>query len=347
MTEPITFNIVYTPGTVIHLLPFVRSLLRQSAAHFRLVDNGCMVPERRILEEFVKADDRLALWQMSGDGCRPHGEVLDALFALETPGPFAFMDSDIVASGPFLDDVLKAAEAAPAVFSGAPVWLADGAGIFEDDFQSLTGEYIWDSRGDCLGCTYLAVYDRALLGCIKSGYGLRFGEYRWEDLPLAVQQELARRGRQAAIYDTGKAINAMLPTPGHYIKLINIHHLGGYSFPALRAAAGVRGRLARWGLDKIGLLAPLRRLRSLRGYRRFGKPAEARSHYRRRVLYRDPVRQYFHLLLRNVSMGGSSLPTMPYTDCALVNAQIAAAAVAILENYSLDDQAAKHMAKTR
>ncbi|NRD89679.1 hypothetical protein C8024_09775 [Sphingopyxis sp. BSNA05] len=110
MMEQITFNIIYTPGTVIHLLPFVQSLLRQSAARFRLVDNGCMMPERRILENFVKTHERLELWQMSGDGCRPHGEVLDALFALETPGPFAFMDSDIVASGPFLDDVLDTAK---------------------------------------------------------------------------------------------------------------------------------------------------------------------------------------------------------------------------------------------
>ncbi|NRD89678.1 hypothetical protein C8024_09770 [Sphingopyxis sp. BSNA05] len=184
------------------------------------------------------------------------------------------------------------------------------------------------------------------MGDIMRKYDLRFGEYRWEALPPTVQQELIRRGRKAAIYDTGKVINAMLPTPGYYIELPHLHHLGGFSFPALRAA-GPQGRLARWGLDKSRLLAPLLRLRSLRRYRRFGEAAEARSHYTRRVLFRDPVREYFHSLLRDISMSGTSLPTMPDTDCASVNAQVAAATTAILENCSAEGQTATHAVNLR
>ncbi|MEI9849740.1 MAG: hypothetical protein WDN24_01480 [Sphingomonas sp.] len=297
MMQPWLFNIVYTPGTVGYLLPFAHSLLQHSDARFRLVDNGCLPAERRLIEALVRRHDRLLSWTVPGAGCRPHGEVLDMLRTLPAPGPFCFLDSDIVASGPFLDPLRDSLASAPAVFSGAPLWLTEGDGVFRAGMRSLTGEYLWDAQGRSLGVTYVAAYDPARLAEATTRHGVGFGEYRWDALPAPVRDVLDRRGRRAEIYDTGKAINGLLDGEGVHVPLPNLHHIGGFSFPA-RDGALVAGAARRMPLPPF-----VHRLLAAWSYRRFGGREEAALLRRRRIGLRDPVRRYFWTLVHALARG--------------------------------------------
>lgn len=327
MTRRWTFNIVYTAGTVAYLLPFVHSLLRHSDADFRLVDNGCLPPERLLLAAFAARHPRLQVWTMPGEGCRPHGEVLNSLCRLQTPGPFCFLDSDIVASGPFLAPLQQALATGSAAFSGPPVWLPDGDGVFRRGDRSMTGELIWDEQGRCLSCTYVAAYAADRLGEAIARHDVGFDEYRWEALSPDVQARLDHLGRRAGRYDTGKVLASLVEGPAVYVGLANLHHIGGFSFPALDGSA-VRGDVRGGRLP-----APLRRLAAIWRYRRAGGVGEAARLARRRVLYRDPVRRHFwaltHALLR-----GDDAPPPPRTGAVDVDRRVAAATEAIRRCYA-------------
>lgn len=163
-----------------------------------------------MLDACANAHDRLEFLAMPGDGCQPRATVLNTLRTIETPGPFCFMDSDIVASGPFTSHLKAALAGAVAVFSGAPVWLPDGDTVFRSRQSLMGGEYLLDRASESLGCTYVAVYDAAVLDEACRTYGIGFDEYAWQDLTPAVQQILTNCGRRADRYDTGKVVSALL-----------------------------------------------------------------------------------------------------------------------------------------
>ncbi len=284
-----------------------------------------------MLEAFAKDHERAHFWAMPGSTMKPHGEVLDALYAIETSEFFCFMDSDIVASGPFFENFQASLDLAPAVFSGAPVWLAEGDGVFQPGFRLLAGEYIWDSENVCLGCTYIAAYDRSKLDTVIRNFGLQFREYRWESLTEEVQEELVSRGKKALIYDTGKVINALLPAPGRYLAQENLHHIGGFSFVPTRASERPKTHTVRGIPIPRPLRMAVRNLLTFLRFTRLGSIAEARTLFRRRVNFRDPVRRYFFELLRHTPVR-SELPEAPVTGSALVNAEIAKATDAIIRN---------------
>ena len=324
---PLLINIVYTPGTVAYLLPFAQSLLDHSDATFRLVDNGCLPPERRLLDAFAGRQPRAKIWSMPGDDCRPHSEVLDRLRLLPHPGPYCFLDSDIVASGPFAEQLVAALDTAGAVFSGAPVWLRDEDAVFRRGYRSMTGELIRDERGRCLGCTYVAAYASAPLAEAAARFGVGFGEYAWHDLSPAAQARLAERDCRAERYDTGRVLTNLIAGEAVYLPLTNLHHLGGFSFPALDGSAGARPVRHPW------LPRALRRLIAIWNYQRFGGIGEATAIARRRLQFRDPVRRHFWTLSHALLSGGQPAPP-PRTGDADVDRRIDAASAAIRHCYA-------------
>ena len=63
-TAELQFNVIYTPGTVRYLTPFIASLLRWSDCRYRLVANGCSDDEVKLLSAVADLDDRLELLVM-------------------------------------------------------------------------------------------------------------------------------------------------------------------------------------------------------------------------------------------------------------------------------------------
>lgn len=321
-----TFNIVYTAGTVIYFLPFLKSLLAHDRAHFRLIDNGCLPPEKRALEDFANRSPRLSYLSLSETTCRSHGEILDILLDLPTPGPFCFMDSDIIATGPFSTALAEALCHAPAVFSAEPIWLPEGDGVFQAPLQSMTGEYIRNGEGGAVGSTYCAVFDRDALRTVIDAYGIGFGQITRSELSDAVQARLVGRGRTAKLYDTAKLVTAFLEGPRH-ISLPTLHHIGGSSFEVPRAKQMATGN----DTHRVPLL---KHLRATKGYLRFGGIREAHRTAYRRLNFRDPVRRYL-LDLTKALATQTAEPPIPITPSASVNRKMAAGADAIRSAWSL------------
>lgn len=321
-TQSWTFNIVYTAGTVIYFLPFLKSLLAHDSAQFRLIDNGCLPPEKRALEDFANRSPRLSYLSLSETACRSHGEILDILIDLPTPGPFCFMDSDIIATGAFSPTLADALCHAPAVFSAEPIWLPEGDGVFEAPIQSMTGEYIRNREGGAVGSTYCAVFDRDALRAVTDAYGIGFGQITWSELSGAVQTRLAGRGRTAMLYDTAKLATAFLDGPRH-ITLPALHHIGGSSFEVRRA----RQKETR----RVSLLT---HLRATKGYLRLGGIREAHRTAYRRLNFREPVRGYLLDLTKALATQTAERP-LPITPSASVNRKMVACADAIRSAWDL------------
>ncbi|PLK26699.1 hypothetical protein [Novosphingobium sp. TH158] len=323
MTGPWTFNIIYTPGTVAYLAPLVHSLLHHSDACFRLVDNGCMPPERDLLAALAEASPRLAFHELGASRCLPHGEVLDALRLLPVTGPFAFMDSDIVASGPFMASLHAGFEGSSAVFSGPPVWLGERDGVFRKGYRRLDGEYLWRPTGECLGCTYVAAYRPDALAGTISRHGAGFAEAAWLDLPQETRQVLVGRRLEAGHFDTGKLVNALLPGTLTMARTPTLHHIGGFSF--------VAGTQPNSGSKMPGLL---RALLGAWRYRHGRSQREAVETARRRIDRRDRVRRYFVEFLRAQACGAPE-PTPPPNLPADIATRLHEAADALRANHIL------------
>ena len=321
-----TFNIVYTAGTVLYFLPFLKSLLAHDHAQFRLIDNGCLPPEKRTLQDFADRSPRLSYLSLSEKTCRTHGEILDILMDLPTPGPFCIMDSDIVATGDFSTALAEALCHAPAVFSAEPIWLPEGDGVFRPPFQSMTGEYIRNGEGEAVGSTYCAVFDRDALHRATDARGIGFKQISWTEISKPLQAELSDRRRKAKLYDTAKLITAFLEGP-RYISLPMLHHIGGSSFEVPRQG---RHRTE----NPIRRILLLKHLRAIWGYLRLGGLQEAHVTAYRRLNFRDPVRRYL-LDLTKAQATQTVEPPIPTTPSASVNRKMAACANAIRSAWAL------------
>ena len=99
----ITFNVVFTPGTVRRLLPFTLSLLQGTGVHLRLVANACGSGEVDLLRDAASADERISHFSLPARDPVAHGAALNHLFEAFPDEPhFAFADSDVIANGDFM-----------------------------------------------------------------------------------------------------------------------------------------------------------------------------------------------------------------------------------------------------
>ena len=245
--DTLTFHVVYTPGTVGLLVPFVASLLEHSPFRFRLVANGCSAEERARLAAVAAESPRLEFVEMPGP-LRPHSEGLDWLFARSKEPYFAFMDSDILAVAPFGDAVLAAMAEGPTFFACAQPWASYHDRSTAPD-QPLMGRHL-SAAGRRVGTTFFAVYERARVERVRAAHGVGFGKYRWEDLPRAVRGRFAETDYRYTIYDTAKTLNLLLEAEGVALRhdpLPSLVHLGGVSGRATVASQrrATRRRL-RW-----------------------------------------------------------------------------------------------------
>ncbi|MCX7670340.1 MAG: glycosyltransferase [Anaerolineae bacterium] len=246
---PLTFHIIYVPGSVDYLLPFVDSLLRWSPYTFRLVSNGCSPAEQRLLQAYCRSDPRLEYLALPTVQPLYHSHALNYLQAICREDAFCFMDSDIFACGPFLENVDSLHLAYAGVFAGAPFWLLPEDQVMPAHVNVATGEHSRTYTGLPLGVSFLAVYDNRLLASFIRRTGLGFQICDWGDLPPWLQTWCAARGMVGYWFDTGKALNLGLQAHGHQLIVLdspNLIHLGGISFIAKRRYYDMQKSRALW-----------------------------------------------------------------------------------------------------
>lgn len=306
------FHVVYTPGTVRTLSLFAWSLLEHTDARYCLVSNGCSRLERAFLAALAARDPRLRHLDL-GVAMLPHGEALDVLLERSSGPWFGFLDSDLLATGDFVQP-----PAGGAVFTGRPTWVAASEETLGPDFQVVSGTFQRDSRGLLLGSTYCALYDRSAL--LQARKEARIG-FAPAPLPPPVRQRLSEAGLGRAVFDTGKALNAWMALSGAPLSWrpeLPVRHLGGASFAALR------------GRSRFGLLSRLRAERECRRHLAAARASagEIRQALRQRIRQRDPVREWFGAALAGL-YEGRGLPRPVATGVAEVDAAVAGAAAAL------------------
>lgn len=234
---PLTFHIIYVPGSVDYLLGFVDSLLRWSPYSFRLVSNGCSPAEQRLMQAYCRRDSRLEYLALPTVEPLYHTHSLNYLQAICREDAFCFMDSDIFASGPFLDNLDYLRQEYTGLFAGAPFWLLLEDQIMAAHVNIATGEHNHTNRGLPLGTTFFAVYDNRLLTEFIRSTGIGFQICDWGALPAWLQTWCAQHSLAGYWFDTGKTLNLGLQAHGHKIIVLdspNLFHLGGISFIAKR-----------------------------------------------------------------------------------------------------------------
>ncbi len=250
-TAELQFNIIYTPGSVAALSPFVASLLEWSDCRYQLVANGCDGAERQQLEAICEADDRLSYRCISTDGMIEHSDALELLQADCTDEWFCAMDSDIFATGDFTTDLSQCGDTADVVTGCLPVWAIASDQILKTSYRRLQGTHVELENGTVIGCTYLLMYKNSLIDKVRETDGIGFARYYFADLPTDKQDRIRSLGAEKTDYDTAIVLNLMLTSSGHrvaYCETPNLIHLGGLS--------GVpKGNLqfSRGSLDKLSI----------------------------------------------------------------------------------------------
>ncbi len=228
----LTFNILFLPGTVRELSLFLLTLQdRTKHTRFNIWSNGCKREENDLLYHFAQRYDRCQ-FEVFSETLLPHGEVLTELQRNETSHRFAFMDSDIFATGEFMSNLERRLEHATAVFSCPPIWSCGELDRLPAGFEALSGIISLLNDGSCVGNSYLAIYDNDALSDLIRKTGLTFSKITWPEIPTPIQQVLRQNGMEKVLYDTGKLLNILLAIDGHrleFAKSPNLVHIGGIS----------------------------------------------------------------------------------------------------------------------
>lgn len=255
---PPTFNVIYVPGTVRLLIPFVRSLAAHSTYRFRLVANACSAAEEGLLADEAARHANIAVHSLETTRTLPHGEALQRRFASESDDCFACVDSDIFARGPFLTGAQALLADHAGLFCGRPCWLTESDTIMPDTFAFMSGRFSATESGRCLGTSYCMIYRRSELEAVMARTGVTFHARSWFD--LSSEQRALLRTMQFAKrrYDTGKLVNLLLGREGLSLTMSpepNLVHVGALSSDAMRPPALV-GRVTRRMRDSIDAYWP-------------------------------------------------------------------------------------------
>jgi len=262
-TSDVQFNIIYTPDTAALLSPFVGSLLQWSDCSYRLISNGCPEAERNILKNLAARHDRLDYLCFSESGMIEHATVLNALQTEEQGEWFCALDSDIYASGPWLDTVAELSSDSAGIFTGLPTWCISDDTILPAKFERLQGTHVALSNGTSIGSTYFMVYNNAMVNRVRKETGVGFERYRWSDLPDEHKPVAEKYGARMFDYDTAIIMNLLITERGGkitYTDLPGITHLGGLAEDrSHRSKHYFRGRLDKlsYKLRSTGLDVPL------------------------------------------------------------------------------------------
>jgi hypothetical protein len=327
----ITFNVLFTPGSVGRLLPFALSLLQGSGVRVRVVANGCGSDEVDLMRAATRVDQRMSHYVLPNRNPIEHGQALNRLFEAFDEPHFAIADSDVIADGDFMDSLQPIAPGT-AVFSATPVWVADGDAVLPAGTTFLSGRQRSLEDGTPIGSTYLAVYERATIEPLWRQSPRGFGVHFRHMLPREMQTAFSERGWRFRMFDSCRLVNLLLLVDGHRLEnrsIPELHHVGGYSVQEFESSgAGLRNliRLLRW--------------REERSLQRIIDGLSIRLYAR---LWRDPRRAHMNRLRRIVLayvdvaldaiVAGRPAPPAPVTGSAEVDRRVAALVSALEESY--------------
>ena len=231
-TSELLFNIVYTPGSVALLSPFIQSLLKWSDCRYQLIANGCDSNEQQLLRDLANSNSRLQYLCLSDTKMICHSDALDRLQLECKDEWFCAMDSDIIANGPFLEAVAAAADSHDVITSCLPVWTTINDSTLKPSYKRLQGLHIRLANGLTVGCTCFILYRNADGTSIRARHGIGFERYYWEKIPDRHQQTIQLLDAEKNDYDTAIVLNMLLIASGGkvtYLQLDTLKHLGGLS----------------------------------------------------------------------------------------------------------------------
>jgi hypothetical protein len=224
-----TFNVVWCGTTFEWLGHFVASQIANSGARFRFVANGCPPEEIARMERFAEGNDRVIEVVAATTTMEAHGVALDAMFATRDDGDhFCFVDPDILARGPYLDEFAAALDGGCAgVTSGRGVWRDDD--LVPPGHPGVSGEYFYSQEGYLFGSPHFAMYRRSAVEATLERWGVGY-KSAGPDLSDAAKDRLAEAGHRYWLYDTGKIVNILLQEDGNrlcHFEHPNLMHIGG------------------------------------------------------------------------------------------------------------------------
>lgn len=179
MDQPeLRINISYIPRTIPYLSSFALSLVDWTdGCRFRLVSNDYSPEEERVLRQVAKLEDQLEFLSSESRRVLSYGKALSLLQRREEGPYFAFLDSDVFATGEFLSDFLVDLEAANTVFS-------DPTTLRSEKDSEMASWQMWDS-GYC--STHFAFYNNQVLSELIAELGVDFSSYYGREVPRKIQ----------------------------------------------------------------------------------------------------------------------------------------------------------------
>jgi len=336
-TQDLQFNIIYTPDTVKYLSPFVHSLMKWSDSHFRLVANGCGSEERQYLNDLCAGNDRLQYLCISEDGMIDHGRSLNLLQKDHAGEWFCALDSDILATGNFTDELVRLSSSNDVISSCLPVWAIKGDDVLRKSFSRLQGTHVKLEDGLTIGTTYFLLYRNKLVNEIRSSLGVGFERYYWDKIPAEHQETIRTLGVEKTDYDTAIVFNLLLTARGGkvaYTALENLIHLGGISIARKNSAVQFRRGpvdLPALKLQKLPIADALMWCADLfYGNKNIVEDCSKAEYINlaSRARRRTTASQYFYTLLHALVDGGE-LPPVPYMASRITERKLAAAADAV------------------
>ena len=330
-TSELQLNVIYTPGTVRYLTPFISTLLSWSDCRYRMVANGCSDDECDLLRSIAALDDRLELLIMPEKRMVPHGETLDFLHARTDSDWFCFMDSDILAVGPFLEDFKADLQQAEVFSSCLPLWYNEKDITIPDFFRHMHGIHAYTESGLTIACDYFVIYNNKEFMRAREATGVGLKVCGWQELAPEHQATLRKMGQDKADYDSGKVLTLLMADRGsriRYRQSDNLKHIGGFT-----EVGAIEGALlfSRGRFDKLANRFPLSigrwliRLADIYYVRRHGPTQnDRREDYTlaSRIRRRSTTARYFCLLIIGL-VDDKPLPKLPMLGDAIAELRIA------------------------
>lgn len=226
----ITCHILYLPGLVREQALFLLSLLEHSPCRFHLHGNGLGREEADFLRQLAAGHERLTFSVVSGEGeILIHGTAVQRIWREHHhPGArlFAMLDSDVLATGPWLQELVRLASTHAGVFAGGSSWRdPDGSIWHGDPAHPIYGRQVSTSHGLVIGGGHLAIYHASVLNRMEQLGHLEFHRSRWDDLPAAEQRAYTKLGVRAPFYDSCKLLNLRLHLQGYELARHDPDHL--------------------------------------------------------------------------------------------------------------------------
>jgi hypothetical protein len=229
----LVFNIVWTGDVFHHLRWFLLSLLEQTNCRYRFLANNCTAASRAEMDAFAeqRSDRVVEVIECPYDWMVPHGTALDVALRERDDGEFfCFIDTDIKARRPFLDEFLRALDGVDALTSGVEIWT--DVNTLREEEAGIGGRHFYDHDGFVFGSPHFAMYRRAALldTCHRWNIGFHVASKR--DMSEGAWARMVELGKDKWVYDTGKVLNILLQADGH--ELIHrehdaLVHIGGLS----------------------------------------------------------------------------------------------------------------------